>query len=92
MRDRNDHHLGVRRLLDDTIGRSLHLTAADGAAERMPGKRELADSPDGLPSLVAKLVARADALRVVGYWGQVQYSDRPMGPMGAQWGQVQLPD
>ena len=65
VRDREYYDLDVCRLVDEAIGKSLHLTTADRAAQRMPCKRKIVDTPDGLPSLVTKLIPQANALRVV---------------------------
>lgn len=63
--DRDYYDLDVCRLVDEAIGKSLHLTAADRSTQRLPCKRKIVDTPDGLPSLVTKLIPQANALRVV---------------------------
>lgn len=55
----------VRRFVDEAIGKSLHLTTADRAAQRVPSKRKIIDTPDGRPSLITKLVPQLDTLRIV---------------------------
>ncbi len=43
----------------------MHLTPAYGAAHGMPRQRELPDTLDGVPRLVAELITKMNSLRVV---------------------------
>ena len=65
MRDGNDHDLNLSRFVDDAVGESMHLTPAYGAAHGMPRQRELPDTLDGVPRLVAELITKMNSLRVV---------------------------
>lgn len=64
MRDSNEHDLNPGRFVDDAVGKSLHLTPAYGAAHGMPSQRELPDTLDGVPRLVAEPITKINSLRV----------------------------
>ena len=55
----------VRRFVDEAIGKSLHLTTADRAAQRVPRERKIIDTSDGRPSLITKLVPQSNTMRIV---------------------------
>ena len=54
--DREYYDLDVCRLVYETIGKSLHLTTADRAAQWVPYKWKIVDTLDSLPSLITKLI------------------------------------
>ena len=54
--DREYYDLDVCRLVYETIGKSLHLTTADRAAQWVPCKWKIVDTLDSLPSLITKLI------------------------------------
>ena len=63
--DRDNYDLDACRLIDQAIGKSLHLTTANRATQRVPCQWKIVDTPDGLPGLITKLVPQPNALRVV---------------------------
>lgn len=65
MRDSNKHNLNFRRFVNNTEGKTLHLTASNCAAERVPRHWKLLDAPDGFPRLVSKFFAQGWKLCVV---------------------------
>ena len=63
--DCDNYDLDACRLIDQAIGKPLHLTTANRATQRVPCQRKIVDTPDGLPGLITKLVPQPNALRVV---------------------------
>ena len=63
--DRDNYDLDACRLIDQAIGKPLHLTTANRATQRMPCHRKIVDTPDGFPCLITKLIPQPNALRVV---------------------------
>jgi hypothetical protein len=54
--DRDNDDLNACRLIDQTIGKPLHLTTANRATQRVPCHRKIIDTPDGLPGLITELI------------------------------------
>jgi hypothetical protein len=65
VRDSNEHNLNLRRFVNNTVGKTLHLAASNRATQRMPGEWKLLDASNCFPRLVTKFFAQVWKLRVV---------------------------
>jgi hypothetical protein len=57
MRDSYEHNLNLRQFINNAVGKTLHLTASNRAAERLPRQWKLLDASNCFPRLVTKFFA-----------------------------------